>query len=88
MTGTEKQTLTVAVYSPKTPDPKEFTWPKTMKVGDAADEAAKAFGYDPDTEPPTFQNADGKVFDRNKPLIAEHVKDGDSLELVSSGGGV
>jgi len=79
-------TITVKVFEPSKPDPKEFTWPKTIKVGEAADEAARAFGLN--AEAPTFQNANHEVLDRNKPLVAEHVKDGDVLDLVSAGGGV
>lgn len=78
--------ITVTVYQPSEPEPKEFTWPKTKKVGDAADEAMREFGLT--AENPTFQNADDEVLDRNKPLVAEGVKDGDVLELVSAGGGV
>lgn len=82
----EKQTVTVQVYAPRTTEPKTFTWPKTKKIGEAAEEAASAFGYESGT--PTFQNADEVVLDRNKPLVAEKVKDGDVLELVDTGGGV
>jgi len=78
--------ITVAVYQPSDPEPRSFTWPKNKKVGEAADEAAAAFGL-PVTKP-TFQNAEGDVFDRGKPLVAEGVKDGDKLDLVSAGGGV
>ena len=79
-------TVTVKVYEPSKPDPKEFTWPMTTKVGDAAREAAAAFGLA--AEDPTFQNAQDEILDRNKPLVAAGVRDGDSLELVSAGGGV
>ena len=79
-------TLTVTVHAPSTPEPQTFTWPQTTKVGDAADEAAKAFGLT--AEEPTFQNAAGEVLDRSTPLIAAGVRDGDILELVSAGGGV
>jgi hypothetical protein len=37
---------------------------------------------------PTFQNAAGDLLDRSKTIAAEHVKDGDVLELVDVGGGV
>ncbi len=78
--------ITVTVYQPSEPEPKEFTWPKNKKVGEAADEAMAEFELT--AENPTFQNADNEVLDRNKPLVAEGVKDGDVLELVSAGGGV
>jgi hypothetical protein len=79
------RTITVTVFAPSQTEPKQFTWSKTMKVGDAAAEAATAFGVD--AEAPTFQKGDD-VLDRKKPLVAEGVKEGDKLELVSAGGGV
>jgi hypothetical protein len=78
-------TITVTVFAPSQTEPKLFTWPKTMKISEAAVEAAAAFGID--TEAPTFQKGD-TVLDRQKPLVAEGVKEGDELELVSAGGGV
>jgi hypothetical protein len=80
-------TIIVTVFSPKEPDGRQFTWPKTKKVGEAATEAALAFGY-PAGATVSFQNAGKSVLDRDKPLVAEHVKDGDSLEIVDVGGGV
>lgn len=81
-------TITVTVHVPSDPTPREFTWPKTMKVGDAADEAAAAFGISESAEAPTFQIASGAVLDRQKPLVAEGVEAGAVLDLVSAGGGV
>jgi len=78
--------LTVEVFSPRVPEPKKFTWAKSLRVGEAADQAAKAFGYEAGT--PTFQNKDGKVLDREKTLIEEGVQDFDRLELTDQGGGV
>jgi hypothetical protein len=37
-----------------------------------------------DTESPSFQDANDVVLDRNKPLVAAGVKNGDELELVSA----
>lgn len=79
-------TISVTVHAPGFLEPKQFTWPKTKKVGEAAAEAAVAFGIQ--VESPTFQKQDDMVLDRDKPLVAAGVKDGDSLELVSFGGGV
>jgi hypothetical protein len=79
-------TITVTVYAPSSTEPKTFTWPQTMKVGDAAAEAAAAFGID--AESATFQNSEDEVLDRQKPLVAAGVRDGDTLEFVSAGGGV
>ena len=85
MPGTEKRQITVIVRAPRALEPKTFTWDKTTKVGDAASEAARAFEYAGGT--PTFQKGDD-ILDRNKPLVAERVEDGDILDLVDAGGGV
>jgi hypothetical protein len=77
--------ITVSVFAPSHVEPKQFTWPQTKKVGAAAAEAAAAFQID--VESPTFQKGD-EVLDREKTLVGAHVKDHDSLELVSAGGGV
>lgn len=84
----EKQDITVTVVAPRSDTPKPFTWRKTTKIGEAAREAATAFGYQGGT--PGFQTADEppRVLDNNKPLVAEHVRDGDELEIVDTGGGV
>ena len=78
--------LTVEVYSPRLTQPKKFTWSKSLQIGQAADEAAKAFNYEAGT--PTFLNKDGKVLDREKTLIESGVRDFDQLELTDKGGGV
>lgn len=84
----DDQTVTVTVFAPRSPEPKTFTWRKTLKVGEAAQEAATAFGYqggspglETDSNPP-------KVLDNNKTLVAEHVENGAKLELLDTGGGV
>jgi hypothetical protein len=78
-------TITVRVFSPRQPEPKSFTFAKTLRVGEAAAEAAEAFGYEAGT--PSLQKG-GQVLDRDKPLVAAGVRDGDDLELVDVGGGV
>lgn len=84
----DRQELTIIVHAPRSPDPKTFNWPKTMKVGDAARAAATAFGYTSGN--PGLQTIDTppRSLDNNKPLIAEHLKDGDELEISDTGGGV
>ncbi len=77
--------ITVTVFAPNTVDPRTFTFEKTEKTGDAAATAAAAFGYNGGT--PTFAKGED-VLDRNKPLVANGVRDGDALELVDAGGGV
>lgn len=79
-------TLHLRISAPREPEPREFTFEKSTRVGDAARQAADAFGYSGGS--PTFQNAAGDLLDREKPLAGEHVKDGDELELVDVGGGV
>ncbi len=78
--------LTVEVYSPRVPEPRKFTWPKSLTVGEAADQAARAFDYEAGS--PTFQNKDGKVLDREKSLVEVGIRDFDQLELTDRGGGV
>jgi hypothetical protein len=78
-------TITVHVLSPREPDPRDFTFAKTLRVGEAAMQAATAFGYEAGT--PSFQKG-AEVLDRDKPLVAAGVRDGDELELVDVGGGV
>lgn len=79
--------ITVVVHAPRHKDAKPFRWPPATKVGDAAREAAAAFGYAPEGNP-TFMTRGGDVLDRSKSLAEEGVKSGDKLELVDSGGGV
>lgn len=81
-----KDDLIVEVYAPRHPDSKKFTWPKETLVGEAADEAAKAFKYEAGA--PTFQNKDRKVLDRSETLAAAGVHPFDVLELTDTGGGV
>ena len=82
----EAATITVSVFVPADPTPKTFTWPRSLTVGEAATEAAQEFGF---VSPnPTFLNSDEEILDREKPLAAAGVKDGDKLELVDIGGGV
>ena len=83
--GNDKNDITVTVTTAMTTEAKKFTWPKTKRVGEAATEAASAFGLDATS--PTFMKAK-EVLDRNKPLVAAGVRDGDELELVAAGGGV
>ena len=78
--------LTVEVYSPRVPEPKKFTWSKSLKVGEAADEAAKEFNYEAGS--PTFVDKAGHMLDRDKTLFEAGVQDFDKLELTDKGGGV
>ncbi len=78
--------VTVEVVAPRSPATKKFTWPKSTLVGDAADEAAKAFGYEGGT--PTFQNKEKVALSRKEPLFEAGVRDSDRLTLTDTGGGV
>lgn len=84
-TKAEKTIITVAVFAPNATESKAFSWPKTTKVGEAAQEAAQAFGFAPGQ--PTLAK-EGEALDPQKPLVAAGVEDADELELVDSGGGV
>jgi hypothetical protein len=86
--GVERQEITVTVFSPRSPEPMTFTWGKTIKVGEAAREAATAFGYQGGNPGLQTTGNPPRVLDNDKPLVAEHVRDGDELELVDTGGGV
>ena len=82
------QDVHVIVFAPRSPQPKEFTWAKALNTGMAAREAATAFGYQggspglqTDANPPA-------VLDNSRTLEQEHVRDGEKLELIDTGGGV
>ena len=77
--------LIITVFSPRSPEPKQFTWDKAKLVGDAAREAAAAFGYSGGNPGLT---KDDVVLDNAKTLEAAGVEHGDELELVDTGGGV
>ena len=78
--------VSVEIFSPRFPESMKFTWPKSLLVGKAADEASKAFGYEAGT--PTFYNKDREVLDREKTLFESGIRDFDALELTDKGGGV
>ena len=79
--------VSVYVFSPREPDPRLFEFDKTTKIGEAAAAAAKQFGY-ADGVTVTFAREDDTRLDRNKPLVAEGVREGDRLKIVDIGGGV
>ena len=81
----DKQILDVLVFAPRSTEPRTYHWSKHMTVGEAADEAARDFGYQGGT--PSLAKGD-VVLDRGKQLVAAGVRDGDKLELVDTGGGV
>jgi hypothetical protein len=83
-----KQELMLVVHAPRAPKPRTFTWAKTMKVGDAAREAATAFGYSGGNPGFLLLGGTPRSLDNNKPLVAEHLSDGDELEITDTGGGV
>jgi hypothetical protein len=85
-TSSDKQSYEVLVFAPRNPsDRRPYSWDKHLSVGAAAAQAAPDFGYAGGQ--PTLAK-DGKPLDRSKPLVAEHVRDGDVLEIVDGGGGV
>lgn len=86
MTTNDHALLHLVISAPKEPEPKAFEFAHSTKVGDAAHAAALEFGYASGT--PSLQTTSDEVLDREKSLAAEHVHDGDHLELVDVGGGV
>jgi hypothetical protein len=80
--------ITVIVFAPRSPHPKEFTWPRTLKVGDAARQAATAFGYQAGNPGLQTEGHHPRVLDNSKTLAEEHVENGEKLELIDTGGGV
>ena len=79
----EEVTVTIAPLSDD--DPRTFTFDKTTKVGEVAEEAAEEFGYD--TDGFTLQLRD-EVLDPDKPLVAAGVVGEELYELANTGGGV
>lgn len=88
VTHTDSDTVKVIVYSPRSPQPKEFEWRRTLRVGEAAREAATAFGYQGGN--PGLQTTANppRVLDNNRTLAEENVHNGEKLELIDTGGGV
>jgi hypothetical protein len=80
--------LKVIVFAPRSPHPKEFIWRKALKVGEAAREAATAFGYTGGNPGLQTEGHHPRVLDNNKTLEQEHVHNGEKLELIDTGGGV
>jgi hypothetical protein len=78
--------LHLKIFSPREPDPRDFSFARTDSVGAAARSVADAFGYTGGN--PSLQNADGEVLNRDESLVAAHVHEGATLELVDVGGGV
>ncbi len=78
----------VIVFAPRSSHPKEFTWAKTLKVGEAAREAATAFGYQAGNPGLQTEGHHPRTLDNKKTLAEEHVKNGEKLELIDTGGGV
>lgn len=86
MTANDHSLLHLVVSSPRDPEPKNFEFPHSELVGEAAQKAAIEFGYTPGT--PSFQTGDRVTLDRTISLAAAHVHNGDHLELVDVGAGV
>ena len=78
----------VIVFAPRSPHPKEFTWRKTLRVGEAAKEAAAAFEYKVGSPGLQTEGHPPRVLDNTRTLAEEHVRNGEKLELVDTGGGV
>lgn len=83
-----REVLHVLVLAPGFVEPRKFEFKKTLTVKQAATEAASAFGYRANT--PGFQTTgpDPKELPENETLAAAGVRDGETLELIDTGGGV
>ena len=79
--------VTVEVVAPRSPESRKFTWPKSTLVGDAAEEAARAFDYEAGGTF-TFQTKDRVDLSRKQTLAEAGVHDLDQLTLTDTGGGV
>lgn len=77
--------VTVEVFAPRQAEPKTFTWPLNLTVGQAAQQAATTFKYQGGN--PTLGHGN-ETFDRNKTLEQEHIHEHEKLELLDVGGGV
>lgn len=86
--GRNQRDVRVLVFAPRSPHPKEFTWRKTLKVGEAALEAATAFDYKAGNPGLQTEGNPPRVLDNSKTLAEEEVRNGEKLELVDTGGGV
>jgi hypothetical protein len=80
--------LHVLILAPGFVDPRPFTFRKSVTVRQAAAEAAKAFGYRANT--PGFQTTTSppEELPEDKTLVAAGVRDGETLQLIDTGGGV
>ncbi len=79
-------TYEVKVFAPRNPlDQRPYSWSKHLTVGEAASQAAPAFGIVGGQ--PTLAKA-STALDRSKQLVAAGVRDGDVLEIVDAAGGV
>jgi hypothetical protein len=77
--------LRVTVKAPRSPEPKKFVWDDEKLVGQAAAEAAAAFGYTGGTASLVHR---GEALDSELSLEAAGVHNGEHLELLDTGGGV
>lgn len=84
----KRDILHVKVLAPGFVDPRPFQFAETLTVKQAATEAAQAFGYRANT--PGFQTTgpEPKELPENETLAAAGVRDGETLELIDTGGGV
>ena len=86
--GPEGHEIRVIVFAPRSPEPKEFQWQRDLKVGEAAQQAAKAFGYQAGNPGLQTEGHRPRVLDNSKTLEQEHVHNDEKLELIDTGGGV
>ena len=82
----EKQNLELVVEHARLEpgqDPPTLTFPKTMKVGEAATAAATKLGFAPEgTYTFSFR---GETLERSRPLVSYGLEDGDTVILTDIG---
>lgn len=91
MSPAEQATLELKVRAPQSDpddDPREFSYNRGTKVGDAAEEAAQAYGFATDTQTWTFMLESEEVLDPNSTLASEDIEDDDTVTLTDFGRGV
>jgi hypothetical protein len=67
-------------------DIKEFQWPASKTIGEAAAEASKAFDYARPPDVPHLQDSNDLVLQQADTFAKIGAKDGDSFFLIAIGG--
>lgn len=82
---TSDKELTITIQSGR--GSKEFTFPKQIKVQDAANQAAVALGYPAGNTYALCRVDPREELAGERPLVSYHIHDGDILVLSDTGSG-